>query len=242
VHVAKLSNPNLSFAVVYIDWVIGSASRARRRAPQVCALLATFVFALTAFGCGSGGDSSNATEADGGAAAPSPGTVAAAPGQRERPEDSPSQSDGKDRKSAGNDAGTGPDAGSPTAGGKGGGRSPGAVPGSDQTRTPAQQAAVERQAARNCPKGISLAQCESLVQGSKQAASAPSYTVTQPEDCLKAMSKEQCEAIYRAQKEAADSSSPGANIQACLQNMTPQCEAILRPIFEQQRAAEEASQ
>lgn len=101
-------------------------------------------------------------------------------------------------------------------------------------------AAIERVAAKQCPKGIDLAQCEALAKDAEQTKNAPSYTVTTPEDCLKTMSRGECEALYAAQKQAAEANGASVDVQACLRNPTPECEAVVRPFAEQQQAAEEA--
>lgn len=232
-HAIKLSNPIAGFAVVYIGGVIGPARRARRRASRAGALLAalTLTFALAAFGCGSGGDSSTSTEVKG-ASPDSRGVADAGDVQSKQAQaSSPKQaarSKAGGRRTAAGGPGTDSPAGSPAQGRKG------------QTRTPAQQAAIERQVAESCPTAADLRQCEALVKGAKQAKSSPSYAVSEPEDCVNAMSREECEATYREQKEAAESAGPGVNVQACLANPTPECEAVVRPIVERQRAAEEA--
>lgn len=108
-------------------------------------------------------------------------------------------------------------------------------------RTPQQTVALEKKAAAHCPDGLDLEQCQALVKAAKQAKDTPSYTVSEPEDCLKAMSKSECEAIYAAQKQAADAAGVSVDVLACLKNPTPECEAIVRPILERQREAEEAA-
>ena len=250
-HAAKLSNPNASFAVVYIGGVIGPARRVRRRAFRASAFLVALALALAAFGCGSGGDSatSSSTPTPIGAdsssdTGPDSDTVASNGSARSKPAKDGSHQGTSGGSADGKSAGSGDKANSEADTPASGNGHPGkATPDrGGQIRTPTQQAAVEQQAARHCPKGVALVQCEALVEGSKQGANSPSYTVSDPEDCLRAMSQEQCEATYKAQKEAAESAGPPVDVQECLKNMTPRCEAILRPLFEQQHAAEEASQ
>lgn len=107
--------------------------------------------------------------------------------------------------------------------------------------TPEQVAALEKQAAEHCPKGLGLDQCKALVKAAKQMQDAPSYAVAKPEDCLKTMSRGDCEEIYAAQKQAAEAAGASVDVRACLENPTPECEAVVRPILERQRDAEEAS-
>ena len=83
--------------------------------------------------------------------------------------------------------------------------------------------------------------CDALVKGYLTAGGDSSSTsVTAPSDCSKVMSKSECEALLSAQKAAAE--SPSFSVDECLADPTPACEAVLRPILEQQKAAQQSGQ
>jgi len=91
--------------------------------------------------------------------------------------------------------------------------------------------------ARNlCPPGLSRKQCGTLVSEAARTRKTPSYAVGGPRDCLKAMSRQQCEATLAEQKTASESGR-SFDVQACMSNPTPSCEAALRPAFEAQAKA-----
>lgn len=223
--------------------MIGFARRPRRFALRAGALLTVLALLIAAFGCGSSDDttvagSGPATGSDIGDAAGS----GAAQGKSE-------QASGKSGLGgAGNANGVaatvGADGGGKNA--KTGSRADGAHSGDTvagegaDKKSSKHSAAIEGIAARHCPKGVDLSQCEALAEDAEQAKNAPSYVVTAPDDCLKAMSQDECEALYAAQKQAAEANGASVDVQACLRNPTPECEAVVRPLAEQQRAAEEA--
>jgi hypothetical protein len=55
------------------------------------------------------------------------------------------------------------------------------------------------------------------------------------------MSRETCEAMFAAQKAAAERPDESVNVDECLQNPTPRCEAVLGRIVEEQYAASQES-
>jgi hypothetical protein len=190
--------------------------------------------AIAACGCGSGGNTTSAQTATDG---PTGSVVSsgAEPGAASRHRAVHASGDG----SAAADGGKGNAKADSTREGERGG-SP--VPDGHHSgaRPPKQQAAIEEEAVKHCPAGTDLPQCKALVEGAKQSTKTRSFEVKEPEDCLEAMSKSDCEATYAAQKEAAEATGESVDVQACLKSPTPKCEAILRPLFEQQQAAEEA--
>jgi hypothetical protein len=200
------------------------------------ALLVLLVLAVGVLGCG-GGDGDSAASTDSGTQDTTPAGVAQARAPAQGKSDvrnGGKDASGKHEGGATNVKG-GADSGK-SHGGSGG--KPGA---GGSGPTPQQTAALEEKAAAHCPGGIDLKQCKALVKAAKQAEDTPSYDVSEPEDCLKAMSKSECEAIYAAQKQAADATGASVDVRACIQNPTPECEAIVRPILERQREAEEAA-
>lgn len=67
-----------------------------------------------------------------------------------------------------------------------------------------------------------------------KAPETPSRRFEEPSDCLKAMSREQCEALAAAEKGGHGES---VNLEECIDNPTPRCEEVLRPVYEEQVAA-----
>ncbi|HEX5713706.1 MAG TPA: hypothetical protein VFX85_10370 [Solirubrobacterales bacterium] len=219
--------------------MIDSARRPRRGNLGVIALLGALLVAVGALGCGSSDDSGTTA----GAAAPRPDSEVVAGGERPQAAGSPSRDQGSgDRREPGQGR---QDNAPASAGGdvaRGAGKKP-AGGGNGAADTPSARggAATVRAAAEHCPPGLDLASCETLVKGAKQSEGSPSYPVTAPDDCLKAMSREECEALYAAQKQAASANGVSVGVEECLARPTPECEAVLRPIFERQREAEEAA-
>jgi hypothetical protein len=213
--------------VFYIAGMIGLPRRRHRGAFPAGALFAALALLFGGVGCGSSGDSTGGeTTAQPGGPGPSgqagPGATARRSGEGAKAGARAKAAGGSTRSQATSE------------------RRRGSVKASDRSARKVRRhiAAV---VAAHCPKGTDVSQCEALVEASEQASSSPSYTVTQPEDCLKAMSQQECEATYSAQKQAAESGGTSVDVQACLEDPTPRCEAIVRPFLEQQRAAEEAS-
>ena len=87
-----------------------------------------------------------------------------------------------------------------------------------------------------CPSGVSRSQCEVIAE---QVSDTPSYAVSSVEDCVKAIGKEGCERLLEVER-AAQGGSPSIDVNECLQNPTPRCEAALRPILEAEQAASNA--
>jgi hypothetical protein len=226
--------------VGYIDPVFASARGPRLSAVSATALLVASVLGAGAIGCGSSGDTTSAGTV---------GATIASPGQRDAAGNlvtGPSQATRQDAADAANGAGR---RGRGDQASKGAAGEPGAPaqplsspadksPDPERDGGPRDQRSIERVAAKHCPKGIDLAQCKALVEGSKQTQDSPSYVVAEPSDCVKAMGQAECEATYAAQKAAAESAGESVDVQECLRNPTPRCEAILRPVFEAAKEAE----
>jgi hypothetical protein len=98
-------------------------------------------------------------------------------------------------------------------------------------------AASRRRAARACPGGLTISQCEALVEEIKQAKHSGSPSVQRPRDCLEVMSRAECEAMLAAQQAAAQQEGSPINLEECLQHPTPRCRAVLEPVLEAQYAA-----
>lgn len=60
--------------------------------------------------------------------------------------------------------------------------------------------------------------------------------MTKPSDCLEVASRAECQALVAAQA-AAEQAGESVNVQQCISDPTPQCEAALRQIVENQNAA-----
>jgi hypothetical protein len=98
---------------------------------------------------------------------------------------------------------------------------------------------VKHKLAESCPDGADRTSCEALVEGFLASRDSKSHVVSAPRDCAQAISTADCEATLRAQKASEDTYS--VDVQECLDNPTPRCEAVLRPVFEQQYAASHQS-
>lgn len=177
-------------------------------------------------GCGSGND---ATTANG-----EPGAGVAAAGGMEshgtpaQPDRGPVDGAGKQRREDGADAKQG------RSEDKKASRGP-AQP--EDTSRPARRAKIERKLKESCPPDVDEASCEAMVEGFLASrGKSTGHAVEKPSDCTRSMSKEECEATLRAQKESEGNYS--VDVEECLANPTPRCEEVLRPLFEQQRAAE----
>jgi hypothetical protein len=103
-------------------------------------------------------------------------------------------------------------------------------------------AKVKRKLAKYCPPGTSKEECEGLVEGFLEKQDAKSTQVADPQDCTKAMSRAQCEELLREQQQAAAGEGSSVDVQQCMEHPTPQCEEALRPVFEQQLAAQQAGE
>jgi hypothetical protein len=177
---------------------------------------ATLLSLVLVAGCGSGTD--HPTTASGLGAA---GEGGRAPGARVQAEEP--RSDGS----------TGPTAAAKAEPARDGGRkrreekSP-ARPANDHRSSNASSAEIE--AARGCLDHFSRSTCAEM----ESRAEAPSTRVEKPSDCLKTMSKGECEKLLTSQQSAA-ADDDSVDLEKCLKNPTPKCEAALRPILEAQR-------
>ena len=92
-----------------------------------------------------------------------------------------------------------------------------------------------RKLRKHCPQGVGSSTCTALVEAYVAAQGAESQPLTSAEGCTATRSRAECEKVLQEQSEASEGES--LNVQECLANMTPQCEAALRPMFESQQAA-----
>ncbi len=98
---------------------------------------------------------------------------------------------------------------------------------------------VKRKLERECPPDADDASCEAMVDGFIAGrGDSKGKPLNDPEDCTQTRSEQECERDLRAQKAAEDTYS--VDVEECLDDPTPRCEAVLRPLFERQQAAEEA--
>ncbi len=110
------------------------------------------------------------------------------------------------------------------------------APGDDGS-TSARREEAERKLKEHCPPDADTASCEALVEGFLAAkGKSTGSAVNEPGDCTQAMSEEECERTLKAQK--ASEGNYSVDVEECLANPTPRCEEVLRPLFEQQQAAE----
>lgn len=120
-------------------------------------------------------------------------------------------------------------------------------PGSDPGDVPDQQGSgaahrerVKHKLEKSCPPEADEASCEAMVEEFLiSKGKSKSSEVAAPEDCTRAMSKEECEATLKAQK--ASQGTYSVDVEECLDDPTPRCEEVLRPLFEQQQAAEQSA-
>jgi hypothetical protein len=211
--------------------VIGTArtSRATLRSIAIwLGVLAIGTAGILLAGCGSGDEATSATERTSAEAA-APDSGGEGPERKSGPSRAPADRDGgqsgKSNKS-GKEAGHGQatDPGSADTPGEGG-------------STSARREKAERKLKEHCPPDADKASCEALVEGflaskGKSTGSA----VNEPSDCTQAMSEEECERTLKAQK--ASEGNYSVDVEECLADPTPRCEEVLRPLFEQQQAAE----
>ena len=101
----------------------------------------------------------------------------------------------------------------------------------------AKRRALGRKAAKSCPSGLDAAQCGMLVEAFAKQDETDPHALNEPRDCVEAMSQANCEAMLTAQKAAAEHSTAPVSVDECVSNPTPRCEAVLGPMFEEQRAA-----
>jgi hypothetical protein len=96
-------------------------------------------------------------------------------------------------------------------------------------------------AAKDCPGGLDSDQCGALVEGFLNGKGATPHALASPGDCEATMSQAACEAMLGAQKAAAENAGTPVNVEECIENPTPRCEAVLGQMFEAQRSASEGS-
>jgi hypothetical protein len=237
-------------------------SSTRFRSARVCLAALAVIGFVSLCGCGGGSSSSTAgtgpaADAANGTYAPSGGTgeTSASPppsarhrstsrrsgddaagGGRHRgaseDHEGGDQSAAGDRTSAGNSSGASNQAGAGNVGRETGGS--GAK--TPQASLAGASPVAVRKLRKHCPKEVDKATCADLVKAFIASQGSESQPVASPEECTKTRTKAECEAVLPAQAAAAEGESVG--VQECLAHMTPQCEAILRPIFESQSAAQ----
>jgi hypothetical protein len=179
-------------------------------------------------GCGSGDETTSATERTSAEVA-TPDSGGEGQEKKSGPNRAPADRDGgqsgKSNKS-GKKAGHGQAA------------DPGSVdtPGDDGS-TSARREKAERKLKEHCPPDADKASCEVLVEGFLAAkGKSAGHAVDEPGECTQAMSEEECERTLKAQK--ASEGNYSVDVEECLADPTPRCEEVLRPLFEQQQAAE----
>jgi hypothetical protein len=190
-------------------------------------LVVTFVLTLGAAGCGS---------EDGATVQGGPAGRSASAGSEEAAQSS-GESDRVAGRKARRDSADGPEAGtSERHQAHGAGRTKEADGhGADSARRPQ----VKRKLEEECPPNADDASCEAMVEGFiADRGHSKGKPLNHPEDCTQTRSKEECETDLRAQKAAEGTYS--VDVEECLDDPTPRCEAVLRPLFERQQAAEEA--
>ena len=195
---------------------------------------------MVAFGCGSDGNESTATRAAPRSAATAPADDSALAGAKglagaQGSDERAGGGSGEVAKAKGTTEKSPP--GKQNGEGSGGSRG-GAAP------APASEAGAHRGGSRTansnsgrCPSGVSRAECEVIAE---QVSDTPSYSVSSVEDCVKAIGKEGCERLLETER-ASQGGSPSIDVNECLKNPTPRCEAALRPILEAEQAASNAT-
>lgn len=172
------------------------------------------VGAVVLAGCGSGGDATAPVEAG---PSGNPEGSGATPGTEPVEKSGASQraTARSDESHRSNDSASGEPGPPPSAPERGG---------SEAVR------AADRAAVRGCIARFGRSACEEMVR----EAGAPATRVDEPSDCLKAMSKARCEEMAAAQR-AGEEHGDSVNLEECIENPTPKCEAVLRPLLEAQR-------
>jgi hypothetical protein len=177
-------------------------------------------------GCGSGDETTAATERTSAKAERNSGEGQEMKGGPGRP---PTDRDG-------GQPGKGDKSGNEAAHGQVADPASGETAGDDDLRA-ARRDKVERKLEEQCPPDADAASCEALVEGFLGAkGKSTGSEVDEPGDCTQAMSREECEKTLEAQK--ASEGNYSVDVEKCLANPTPRCEEVLRPFFEQQQAAE----
>lgn len=192
-----------------------------------------------AYGCGSGGDATTAAEQTSAASGKSDGPSAVVePAQR------PSGAGAKDVKGSGEAKGSDEDvkriSGQPGGRAQPQGAAEPRSDGGDDPKvaglSPSEYRTAVKKARASCPAGVSAAECKATVEKYVDTPAGPSHPVVESEDCLDFMGRAECEAMLTAQQ-AASGVGVSVNVEECLRNPTPECEAVLKPILEAQQEA-----
>ena len=192
--------------------------------------------AVILFGCGSDGDESTATRATPPSVVTAPADDPAPPGA-EGPDDGAGGSPGKGSpaKVTAEKSPPAKQGGKDPGGSRGGGRGAGSPPASGDGAHGGESQTASSNSGR-CPSEVSRSQCEAIAE---QVSDTPSYSVSSVEDCVKAIGREGCERLLEAEK-ASQGGDPSIDVNGCMKNPTPRCEAALRPILEAEQAASNA--
>jgi hypothetical protein len=217
--------------VGYIVRVTGLQRGSRFRAGVFGATIsaAVLLLACAAIGCGSGGEGTTTMPAAAVTGEEAASGASSGGGPSGRGAGKASEGDGKRPKAGARSKHAG--AGRPKASGNG-----------KQGESSPHSAKVKRKLTKYCPRGTSKEECQGLVEGFLETQDAKSTQVAEPQDCTKAMSRSQCEELLRQQKQAAARETSSVDVQQCMDHPTPQCEEALRPVFEQQIAAQQAGE
>jgi hypothetical protein len=87
--------------------------------------------------------------------------------------------------------------------------------------------ATVRADADSCVERFGYATCAAMAK----PAGGPSRSVEKPADCMLVMTKRECEELAAAQ-ESARGHDESVNVEKCIENPTPHCEDVLRPLLE----------
>lgn len=91
--------------------------------------------------------------------------------------------------------------------------------------------ATVRAEANSCVERFGRATCAAMAK----PAGAPSRSVEEPADCMRVKTQSECEELAAAQ-ESARRHDESVNVEKCIENPTPHCEEVLRPVLEAQGA------
>jgi len=114
----------------------------------------------------------------------------------------------------------------------------GSKPGSGaKSPEPGDVGTARRRAARICPEGLAISQCEVLIEEIENAKRSGSPTTMKPHSCREVMSRAECEAMLATQQAASQQAGEPIDVSRCLDHPTPRCRAALGPALEAQYAA-----
>jgi hypothetical protein len=107
-------------------------------------------------------------------------------------------------------------------------------------RPPAQVVARARSrtASRVCRHAMSRRDCATRLRG--MSVTSHSHAVESPRDCVKARSRAQCKELIAAQAAAAKEVGESVDVEKCIEEPTPRCEAALRKVAEEQSRAQQS--